>query len=169
MHIADKYARAVNSSNLRGSSLDETDVDILGAYALASNLDPLGAALSRWYVGDSKALKLLVDILADKITAQFPGRISMAHAAQVAANVLAWHQDPACKTCDGLGKELIQGSPTLSDRDCKACKGTGQSLLSKRIHKDKHKFAEWALAQVQLAQSSAGSIAMRFLRPREAA
>lgn len=45
------------------------------------------------------------------------------------AGVMCWWLDHICPACDGLGKERIPGTPSLSHRDCKMCRGTRETRI----------------------------------------
>ena len=164
MKIVERYASAVRSSNLRSKEATTySDPDVVGAFGLAAKTEPLGAALHRLFTGDNRAAQAVIDALADKLTSRFAGSLTESEARSVAAHTLNWNRDKVCPFCKGRGSDLIQGSPTLSDRECKHCRGTGQKLFEKQFHRDKLKFADWAQMQIDIALPAAGQAAMKSL------
>ena len=45
---------------------------------------------------------------------------------KVAAEMVAWKLHGVCEPCEGRGYEVIQGTPSLSDRLCSHCHGSGK-------------------------------------------
>jgi hypothetical protein len=45
------------------------------------------------------------------------------------AEVLLWWLHHVCPECEGLGKERIAGTPSLSHKDCHACRGTAEMKI----------------------------------------
>lgn len=41
------------------------------------------------------------------------------------ANTLMWWLDPTCHVCHGRRWQVVEGTPSLSERACEACKGVG--------------------------------------------
>lgn len=164
--ITERYFSSVRSSNLR--SIERTtrsDSDVVGAVGLAAKREPLGVALMRLFTGDNGAADQVILILAGRIKDHFQGQLSSTQSRDVAAGVLEWNRNSVCTSCNGSGYEVIPGTPSLSDHECKACRGTGKRLFQKQFHRDKLKFADWAQAQIETAQSRAGQEAMRAIAP----
>lgn len=45
------------------------------------------------------------------------------------AEIIIWWLDHVCPACDGLGKDKIPGTPSLSHKDCRVCHGTGETKI----------------------------------------
>jgi hypothetical protein len=166
LSILDRYASAVRSSNLRSQpNTTFSDPDVIGAFGLAGKREPLGVALQRLFTGDSGAFNDVIEILAEKLTSHFAGQITTSRARFVAKKVIDWNRDKVCHVCNGLGRELIPGTPTIGTKDCGACRGTGQALFQKIFHRESLRFADWTQMQIEIVQSRAGQEAMKSLAP----
>jgi hypothetical protein len=164
LKIIERYASAVRSSNLRSKEATTySDPDVIGAFGLAAKTEPLGAALHRLFTGDNRAAQAVIEALSGKLMAHFPTSLTESESLSVAGGVLKWNQSNVCPHCKGRGSELIQGSPTLSDRECKHCRGTGKKLFEKQFHRDKIKYADWAQLQIDIALPAAGQAAMKSI------
>lgn len=165
-NITERYFSAVRSSNLRSiERTTDSDIDVIGAFGLAAKREPLGVALQRLFTGDSAAFNEVIEILAEKLTRHFGGHITMSKARFVAKTVLEWNHDKTCHVCNGLGRELIPGTPTIGTKDCGACRGTGQALFQKIFHRENLRFADWTQMQIEIVQGRAGQEAMKCLAP----
>jgi hypothetical protein len=166
LSIIDRYASAVRSSDLR-SRPDTTfsDPDVIGAFGLAGKREPLGAALMRLFTGDNNAAQAVIEALTQKLLTHFPASLRESEARTVATGVLAWNRANVCTVCHGSGYEVIPGTPSLSDKECKSCRGTGKTLFHRQFHRSKLEYADWAQAQIEMAQSRAGQEAMRAIAP----
>lgn len=60
------------------------------------------------------------------------------------AEILGWWLDHKCPACDGLKKERIANTPSLSHRDCKVCRGTGETRIPHQVGSD------WYLAESKM-------------------
>lgn len=166
LRITERYSSAIRSSNLRSSECTTySDPDVIGAFGMAAKSEPFGVALHRLFAGDMREAGSLLLHLAAMITGQFPSKLTRQEAKGVAAGVLAWNISNTCHHCGGLGREMIPGSPTLSDRECKACKGTGKKRFEKQFHRSKIRFADWAQMQIQIAMPNATHLANKFIAP----
>lgn len=128
MGIAQTLARAENSSDLRHRT-EPCHVDVLKAVGLASIAVPHYMSLYRLkYLDDGQEMRNAKDIFIRWTRAHMMRReldASSANRWGVQA-LTAWVGD-VCQCCHGLGHQLIEGAPSLSDRPCGACKGTGKN------------------------------------------
>lgn len=124
----EQLIRARESSDL-GESVDgHGDVDWLRASGAVAQRHPLALALWRLIEqGDKRALYECYDGMV-KVCVNSMGNLT--NPVHVVANVLQWMMAPRCDVCHGRGKQLIPGTPTLSDHDCEACNGTGDKPLT---------------------------------------
>ena len=126
--LAERYAHAVGSHNLKNDSL-HSDTDVLMAVALSS---PYGGLLLRAkYQNDATAYRKLRDhwtwVVSTKAQRRdWPVHIPIDTVARVSLRVWAFDNCPACT---GRKKETIFNTPSLSDKDCPLCKGTGTQEL----------------------------------------
>lgn len=150
-NIQDRYASAVNSSNLDVDAKTKmSDSDVLGAAGLADKAltmgwrptgpggqgepvrtCPLAIPLERLFAGDNNASYEIVRLLADMAhgySFKIKLKISRAQCKDIAQACLAWHRDGRCPTCEGRGYALIPGTKTLSDRECQTCCSSDQPV-----------------------------------------
>lgn len=169
MSITDRYAGAIRSSNL-GSKPDTTysDSDVLGAAGLAGKRSPLAMALLRLFCGDNHASGKIVDVLATSAVGKayrMGNECGQVEARDIAAAVLAWHRDSACKACGGHGVRLIPGTTTLGGERCGQCRD-GRIDFDGQFSLMRLDLARWLAAEVDREQAIAGKEAMRMLAPR---
>ena len=170
MKITERYASAVNSTNLK-SRPDTTysDTDVLGAFGKAGVKHPLATALTRLFSGDNHAVREIVAILADDVWRRarlVEVKLTRVQSEDMARAVLAWHRDGVCRPCSGHGYLRINGAPTISDAECPACRGTRKVPFERQFHADRRELARWLQAQIEREQAEAGQAAMRALAPR---
>lgn len=163
MIIKERYASAVNSSNL--TSKTETtysDWDVLTAHGLAAKYHPLGVALQRLFV-DGKAAEC-VDLMAKMAryhSFRIKARLSPLQSQRLAQKVLAWYRHGVCEECGGTGKQIIiEPKPHLSEDDCEVCLGTGRRLFEVNFTAQTLEVACWLRDQVSKHQALAGKAAM---------
>lgn len=186
MSFQDRYARSINSSNLKSADnkgdlgMSYTDCDALGAMGLADRAlqtplpgkrpaVPLAAPLERLFAGDNRAARSIVEFLAESAWKQARAirvaQFRRPEAKDMAQKCLAWHRDGVCKQCGGHGFSLIPGTKTLSERDCPAC-DAGRLPFEKQFPIDRRELARWVVKQMTQAASYAGPEAMKFLAGR---
>lgn len=183
-NIQDRYASAINSSNLKSDERTvQADPDVLGAMGLAdrilstgSHADgrphpkvPLAVPLARLLEGDRHAVSEVVATLAAMVYRQsFTLRVKIAHldAVAIAQACVAWLAAGTCRACGGHGKTPIPGAPMLSERDCHQCEGTGRILLEKEFPVEQRELARWATAEIDRTAARAFDLAARKLAPR---
>ena len=183
MSIKERYASAVNSSNLSVKyETNFSDTDCLAAMGLAARHHPLGAALQRLFV-DGKAREC-VDLMAKMArdhsqqlqpatqnprkggTTAFNSRgkgrgLSPFQSQRLAEKVLAWYRHGVCTECGGTGKEIIiEPKPHLSEDDCRHCRGTGRRLFEPNFTAETLEVAVWLRNEVSKHQAMAGKAAM---------
>lgn len=131
--IRDRYASAIKSSRLvHNADSVWADTDVLTAMGWAGKRFPLSAILARLYAGDSTVEHQLLEVLAEVAFRKGARRgLKRPQARLLASGVLAYHRNPRCGHCGGLGYKRMEGAPTLSTDRCKPCKGTGQVPLRK--------------------------------------
>jgi hypothetical protein len=143
LKIVERYASAVRSSNLR--SIERTnfsDSDVIGAVGLASKTDYLGALLLRFELGDNKAAKECAGVMAHRATVQFP-KLHPRTAVDIASALLAFTRSDVCPDCNGLGREVIAGTPTLGTHECKTCRGIGKKRIDRQFAKEHMQVVDW--------------------------
>jgi hypothetical protein len=168
MNLKDRYASAVNSSNLSvKTETTYSDVDCLVAMGLAAKHHPLGAALQRLFV-DGKAREC-VDLMAKMArdhSFKIKARISPFQSQRLAEKVLAWYRHGVCTECGGTGKEIIiEPKPHLSDQDCRHCYGTGRRPFAPNFSAETLAVAMWLRNEVSKHQALAGRAAMELISP----
>lgn len=172
MWINERYAGAISSKDLKSDERTTfSDSDVLAAMGLAGKATPLGVALARLLAGDVRAAADVVAVLGAGIVGHAfrnrPGReISLADARQIAAVVLDWFRDSACRVCGGVGFQRIEGAPSLSDNPCPVCRGSGKRNFDGMFDANDRGLARWAAAEIERKQASAGAIAMRLIAQR---
>ena len=170
MGIADRYASAVHSSDLRSAaSTTASDSDVIGAYGLASKRHPLAVALARLFAGDNHAASSLTELLSSMVQRRADSRrikLHWTHAQDLARSVLAWHRDGRCKHCDGHGYQRIADTPSLSDAASRACHGTTKLPFEPQFQAATRPLAQWLLSEIEREQAKAGAAAMVCLAPR---
>jgi hypothetical protein len=159
-NIEQQYAEAV----ARGAQRS-----VVGAVGLAGKHAPLATALLRLFVGDNRAARDIVHIMASMLVGKayrMGHEIARVQAEDMARAVLAWHRDGRCKHCDGHGYLKLDGAPGLSDQPCSHCRGTGRILFDRQFPMDRLELARWLAAEVEREQQIAGAAAMRYLSER---
>ena len=177
MYIKDRYASAVNSSNLKSSPQTMcSDTDVLGAYGIADrrlsngedqfSKHPLAVPLERLFAGDNAAASVITQILAGLIRGQAQSkriRMTETQATDMGKVVLGWFRAPACRVCGGHGFRLIPGTTTLGDDKCTPCDGTGKIQLELLFHESQRELVRWAMAKMEEESALAGPAAMKSL------
>ena len=129
MKIAERYARATLSSNLRCDD-KHSDTDTLMAIALCGvDMGPLVLRVKMANdVGSLHELKRAwLAVVAKKAFAQsWPDHISVKKA--VATSIEYWLND-ICPACTGKKSDQIDNTPCLTGVDCPACNGTGKRAV----------------------------------------
>ena len=145
IHTSERYASAINSSNLRVDTRDGApigDVDLCTAAAWAPAR--LGSALLRLVSEYGRPIRLQgmsrtdAILLMGKLKSLREVQIQLAiklkdwgHDQPVDASlaIIAWWLHKVCRKCDGRGYEVVQGTGRLSAKQCQSCHGTGEARL----------------------------------------
>lgn len=128
MNLAERYARATLSGNLRNDAL-HVGTDVLMAVAMSSNF---GALLIRVkYANDVSSYRRLEQqwtwIVSTKaLRRNWPTHIPIDKIAYL--SLRRWINS-VCPACTGLKQVKVLGAPVLSERDCPLCHGTGTTEL----------------------------------------
>lgn len=127
MNVIQKYARAVNSSNLADNELHH-ETDVLAAMALSS---AIGSILHRVkYANDEMSLKPLMLIWREMVLVRAK-RGKWLHVAEEVADISLWHWiEEICHTCHGRKFEEIPNTPSLAAIVCPDCSGSGKRKLA---------------------------------------
>lgn len=159
--ISARYTAAIATGNLRPSADGQlSPVDVLGAAGFAGKQKPLALALLRLHSGDNHAAPALVGILAGMLDGKayrLGVPITRAECRELAAVVLAWHCDGACRPCGGLGFRRVDGAPALSAHQCNACHGSGRLPLASLVQVPRRDLAHWLASEVEREESAAGA------------
>lgn len=182
--IKNRYASAVNSSNLKSEERTNTsDSDVLGAMGIADRRlslginehgdkigseHPMAVPLERLFVGDRASAGVIVQLLAGSIRGKAQSlriRMSETQATDMAKAVLGWFRQPACRVCGGHGFKVIKNTTVLGDSKCRPCNGSGKVLLEDLFHADQRELVRWAKDQMEREAGQAGPAAMKALAP----
>ena len=102
--------------------------DVIGAAGMAAQTHEM--ALMLWgvlYQGKTAQKHRLAELLGDHLNAAMNrDRRLKGDAWKIARMMLAWHCEGVCNPCEGRGYEVIQNTPSLSDRVCSHCHGSGK-------------------------------------------
>lgn len=130
MSALDMLARAETSSDLQHHDRP-CDVDVLGAAGMAACHNHAHMALFRLkYLNDQTEIgeaKTLFIMWARR--AMINRKVNPSGASRLGVQALtAWVCD-VCQVCNGLGHQVVVGTPTLSDKACGKCGGTGKNKV----------------------------------------
>lgn len=176
----ERYSAAIRTSSLKSierTTRSASDLCAAAAFASVPNVvtgrrgHPLAMALERLFVGDGRAARSIVAILADSACnkaaeLRIKPTFSRVRAVDIARAVLAWHRDGRCKACGGHGFVRMANAPSLSDVACGACKGTARIDFDGQFRGEDAIIAHWLLSEVQRELSEAGTRAMACLAKR---
>lgn len=143
--IRERYETAGNTSNLAVESHRGGAGDVL----IAAGWSPatLGGAIMRMHSefrrppqhgGRTDAILAIQQLRTMPAVVQSVGSVAMSWGMEdgfgKAREVVAWWLDHVCPKCQGRKKQLIQGTPTLSERPCPhadegGCGGTGETRV----------------------------------------
>jgi hypothetical protein len=128
MSLAERYARATISGNLRNDAL-HVGADVLMAVAMSTNF---GALLIRVkYANDVSSYRRLLDQWTWIVSTKAVRRTWPVHIAIDKVAFLSLHRwiNSLCPACTGLKRVKVLGAPVLAERDCPLCRGSGQTEL----------------------------------------
>jgi hypothetical protein len=189
---ADRYARAINSANLKNAEVkgDEgqgtIDTDVLGAMGVADRAltqgyvvtgvgkrypvkpNALAGAIARLLTGDDRATSDILSTLGQMTfeqSWQLKVKVTRVQADDIAKACYAWYRHGTCKPCGGHGKTLIPGTRTLSDHDCQKCRGLGKLPFETQFVPAHRDLARWAVAELGRSAGRAFDVAARKIAP----
>lgn len=152
MTVAEKYSRAIQSSDLRvdGDSVCDADVLIASGWAAQGN-NTLSLDLYRMKVtGDMTAFLRIADDVGNSLCRHFamgPPQLrglSRVVAIDIARRTLRHWLDDACRPCEGRRHPLIPNSTRLDvSRDCQVCHGTGKRIVENCVESQHREHARW--------------------------
>lgn len=124
MSLNEKISSAQTSGNLKELPSDDiADVDIIRACGMVGVQMPLGLSLWRLkYSGAHREFTSVVDGLLTLVMSRYH-RID---GLKTTHKVIKHWLDDVCNTCNGRGREVMPGTPMLSDKDCEHCGGHGR-------------------------------------------
>jgi len=127
--FAERYMTARSSSNLKSDPRTRMSAtDILTASGLSGAENDL--AHNIWVLIHKPTIGRLQET-SDALAVRLgKSKVRCKSPRYVARTVLLWHLNKTCKTCDGLGKMRIAGTPHLSDDTCLDCGGSGERPLT---------------------------------------
>jgi hypothetical protein len=128
MSLAERYARATISGNLRNDAL-HVGADVLMAVAMSSNF---GAMLMRVkFANDVGSYRALLDQWTWIVSTKALRRNWPLHIPIDKVAFLSLHRwiSSVCPACTGLKHVKILGAPVLAERACPVCHGTGETEL----------------------------------------
>jgi hypothetical protein len=128
MLLAERYARATLSGNLRNDAL-HTAPEVLMAVALAGGFSSQLIRLKFGIEAPSyrRVLEEWTWLVSGKaVRRTWPDHISPD---RVAYQSLRYWLNSVCPACTGHGKVKVLGAPVLSEKDCPLCSGSGKTEL----------------------------------------
>jgi len=128
MNLAERYARATLSGNLRNDELHHAP-EVLMAVALAGGFSSKLIRLK--YGNDAPSYRRVLDEWSWLVSTKASLRSWPEHVRvdSVAHYSLRYWLNSVCPACTGHGKVKVLGAPVLSEKDCPLCRGTGQTEL----------------------------------------
>jgi hypothetical protein len=161
VQIAERYARAVGSRNLKNDE-HHFDPDVLAAVALSTTF---GGLLFRVkYHNEAPKYKELQEhwtwiVSCKALRRKWPDHVDIKQIA-----ILSLHRwlNPICPACSGRKQETVFNTPMLSDRACRVCDGTGEVPL--RCPEILRQYIEDMVEELKADERKAGARAARKLR-----
>ncbi len=156
--VAEQYARATTSGDLRMASDHRTDADVLLAAGIAAGNDPRRQlALKIYRMGVTGSLEGLSDVvhacedwLSAYLQKKHGGRVVPQRArAALVTDVLKWYMNQTCDYCGGPGVVATEGTAGRLTEQCPACHGMGKKSLARAVPHTHIKPAEWLATQIQ--------------------
>lgn len=155
MRVLNQLARAEVSSDLAHHP-HHCHVDVLGAAGMAAYSNHAHMAIFRIkYLNDTaeiESAKRLFIMWARR--SMINRNIDPRSASRVGVQALTSWVCDVCQVCNGLGYQVVAGTPTLSDRPCGTCGGTGKNKVREHgeiaeVVKDLHERADTAVRVIQ--------------------
>lgn len=175
--VADKYARAINSTDLTPGAVHErTDAEVLlaaGAAAAKDQRRMLALAAYRLRVrGDTAGLGAVVSEidgwLLERLSRKGNRPMPRAAREELVVATLRWWFNPTCRYCSGLGYVVTEGASRLSTVECECCHGTKQRPLQREIPRPYVEHALWITDKLnELMAGILGDMAKLLARDME--
>lgn len=134
--IEERYAGAVDATDLTLHYERTSQIDTLTAAGMVGVKNALALSLWRWvYGGDSNERHAVFAGLVKWMKIQGEKRKwkNRGDLVQVVCVVADWYNDKVCRRCGGTGEEAIPGTPSLSGIPCPVCHGTGERSLDQLL------------------------------------
>jgi len=156
--VAEQYARATTSGDLRQAADHRTDADVLLAAGIAAGKDERRKlALKIYRMGVTGSLEGLGDVIhacddwmSGYLQKKHGGRVMPQRAREaLVTDVLKWYMNPTCDYCDGTAVIAAEGTAGRLTEQCPACHGTGKKSLARAVPHTHIKPAEWLAMQIQ--------------------
>ena len=159
MSVKEKVSAAQRSKNLQEVPYNQIgDIDVIRACGMVGVEMPLG--LSLWRLKYSDAENEFVNVFNGLLTMVL-SRYHNCNGYQVTQTVIKHWLDNVCKACSGRGKEVVPGTPMLSDRDCEVCHGQGRIAMH-----NPDDASRWLLAEIQRMEQDVSSAIAAKLNSR---
>lgn len=159
MGIKERIITSQTSSNL-GEVIegDMGDIDMIRACGAVAATNPLGISLWRLkYSNDAKEFPFVVRELRHLVE-RYGKAKGIAAADHLVTRVLKFWFDDTCHECNGMGFELMEHAPVLSEKACKHCHGTGKITLENATPAD-----DWLLDRINTMERQVAGAVMRKL------
>lgn len=156
--IAEQYARAATSGDLRQVVDHRTDADVLLAAGIAASGKPrLTLALTIYRMGvtgNTEGIGPVIDACDHWLSAYMHrksgGRVMPVRARRaLVVDVLRWYMHPTCDYCGGPGVIAADGTGGRLTESCPACHGSGKKPLQRAVPHTHIKPAEWLATQIE--------------------
>lgn len=155
----ERYAGATNARNLTlpldGGSRTDADILLAAGYASAGNARASMALL--FYrlraTGNMAGFREVVNIAGDWLHGRSlrrgRRRMSRLQGQDLAARVIYWWLNPACKPCAGRGHPLMPDSPVINHgHNCGVCHGTGKYPIHRIVPPGTSDEARWLVDEI---------------------
>lgn len=121
-----------------------------------------------WYIHELKIMlqkfKTLPDVREQMV--KWTREALIADADTRVAEILIWWLSHTCTACDGLKKQRIVGTPSLSHKDCKVCRGIGETRIPYRQDRPMHEIeSKRMLKHIDVCVKSAQASIRSRLQP----
>lgn len=128
--IHERVGVALSNGNLRQTS---RDIDTIGALGMVGVTERLADAVFRLKYGNdpSSYRDALAGVygIARSLDARGNWRYRRRRLHWMAKRVLGYWITDLCPSCNGLGFDVMLGTPHLSDRPCRSCRGTRKRVM----------------------------------------
>ncbi len=175
--LEERYRVAVHSSDLSvNPRTSRSDSDVAGAYGLADKRlcagrdhdgefppSPLSVPLAQFLAGDHRQVAPITETLSLMAYKRSRYLKVSCDADYMARAAMAWYMFGRCDHCGGRKKELIPGTPMLSDRDCGHCKGTGKIPFAESFPEGLQELARWLTDSLEREAKKANPAAKKAI------